>query len=300
MTTDKKGIMLTPGELSVVTVGTFDGVHRGHRAVLDEVRSIAEAEDLTPLAITFDRHPLEVIAPHRAPDMLTTIAERNERIQNAGVKPVIVSFTQDLRNTTAAGWMRRLHDDYGARVLVLGYDNTFGCDGLNLSTADYQAIGRNYGIRVLTAPRLPGCSSSAARKAVADGRMEDAREILGYDYQIEGPVVHGHEIGRTIGIPTANISVEPGVGLPAQGVYAADCRVGGRTLRAVVNVGPRPTVSSSGKWTVEAHLIGFTGELYGEKVRVHFLKRLRDTRKFPDLNALRKQIESDIAAALKL
>lgn len=285
---------------SAVTVGTFDGVHRGHRAVLATLALRAAEEGLAPLAITFDRHPLEVVAPDRNPGLLCSPDDRDDMISDCGVKPVRLRFNEELRSTTAADWMRQLKDKWNARLLVLGYDNTFGCDGLDMAITDYRRIGSHIGITVEEAPVVGGCSSSAARKAVAGGRMDEAERILGRPFSISGCVEKGQKLGRTIGIPTANISPDPKIVLPAPGVYCAFARLAGKhegkqeKFMAVVNVGAKPTVSEDSKCGIEAHLLGFHGDLYGKNLTVDFQDRLRDTVKFPSLAELKDQIWRDI------
>lgn len=289
--------------MSVVTVGTFDGVHRGHRAVLDCVKSVAEAEGLKPLAVTFDRHPLEVVAPDRAPGLIMSPAARDSEIAACGVNPVRVRFDASTRSTTVAGWLRMLHDTWGARVVVVGYDNTFGCDGLEMDVADYKRAAGRLGMGVEVAPVVPGVSSSAIRRALNQGDIAAAISLLGHPYAIEGVVEQGRKIGRTIGVPTANISVDRRLMLPDPGVYSAHiCTLSGNGTpeewhKAVVNIGPRPTVDSTGRTGVEAHLLDFEGDLYGRSVRLEPGLRLRDIRRFGSLAELKAQIDSDIRQA---
>lgn len=283
--------------LTAVTVGTFDGLHRGHAAVLGQLSGLARAEGLRPLAVTFDRHPLEVVAPRRAPQMLMTPDARDAAIRSLGVDVRRVAFTEALRRTTAAGWLRRLHDDYGARLVLLGYDNTFGCDGLELGVEGYAAEAARLGMRLEVGKVLPGCSSSAIRRALLAGDTAAASQMLGHPYVLEGEVRPGRQLGRTIGVPTANVATDPRILIPSPGVYAATATAAGRDYPAVVNIGPRPTVSDSPEVTVEAHLIGFDGDLYGKTLPLAIGPRLRDIRKFDNLALLEAQIRLDIAQA---
>lgn len=278
----------------IVTVGTFDGLHRGHEVVLGVLLEESVRLGLEPLAVTFDRHPLETIAPARAPRLLMDPEVRDEMIRARGIVVEQINFTEDVRSLTAEEWMIRLRDDYGASVIVLGYDNTFGSDGLNMSIEDFRAIGRRLGLEVESAPVVAGCSSSAIRKALAAGEVEKANEMLGRPYCITGTVIHGRELGRTIGIPTANVSCGPGRAVPENGVYSATVTAGGNTHRSVVNIGSRPTVTDSGQTGIEAHLLDFKGDLYGKTIEIKFIGRLRDEKKFSDVDALRKAIEADI------
>lgn len=280
------------------TVGTFDGVHRGHQMLLESLRTAASAGGLTPVAYTFDRHPLEIVAPARAPKMLCSPGERCARIAAMDVVPQVLPFTEELRHLTAREWMSWLRDERGAELIVIGYDNTFGSDGRGLSPIDYMALADELGIALIEAPVVPGISSSAIRKAVAAGDVESASEMLGRQYAITGKVVAGKQIGRSIGVPTANLEVKEDIAIPAGGVYAAKVSIGkGEECAAVVNIGTRPTVDACGIASIEAHLIGFQGDLYDRTLALSFIRRLRDERRFESLTALKNQIAIDIESA---
>ena len=282
----------------VATVGTFDGVHRGPRAVLQTVKRIADAEGLRPAVITFDRHPLEVVAPERAPKRLMTPADEAATLASLGLEVEVIPFTRELMGLSAGEWMERMARDMGVRTLVVGYDNTFGRDGIDMSVADYIRLGRLHGIEVVKAPIVPAISSSAIRRAVGEGRVEKAAGMLGRPYSLEGTVEQGNRLGRTIGFPTANLRPEAGRLVPANGVYSADAILpGGERRRAVVNIGVRPTVGDNLRPTVEAHIIGWHGDLYGKELTLEFLRHLRDERRFDSLDSLKRQIEADTAEA---
>lgn len=283
---------------TAAAVGTFDGVHLGHIAVLGCLRDEAAARGLKPLAITFDRHPLALIAPGRAPSAITTLGRKEELIMKEGVKPVVMPFDEQLRSTTAADWMQMLADKLGTRCLVVGYDNTFGSDGVTLSIADYKEIGARIGMSVVEAPMIPGISSSAIRKAIAAGNVEGAAEMLGRHFSLPGVVVEGNKLGRTIGFPTANLLPEAGLVIPGTGVYAAIAILpDGSRRHAVVNVGVRPTVRRGNDLTIEAHIIGWSGNLYGMPLKIVFHNRLRGEIQFNSIDSLRRQIEKDAADA---
>lgn len=282
----------------VAAVGTFDGVHLGHVAVLSEVKEIAELHSLEPIAITFDRHPLALINPDRAPLAITTLEKKTDLITKAGVTPVVLPFDETLRATTARDWMRMIHDRMGVEHLVVGYDNTFGSDGVALSIADYRHIGEESGITVSEAPLVEGISSSAIRKAIASGDVKDANSMLGRCFSLPGIVVEGNKLGRTIGFPTANLMPDPGLVVPANGVYAAIAILpDGKKERAVVNIGVRPTVRRGNDLTIEAHILDWHGDLYGHHVAIIFQERLRGEIQFNSIDALRAQIEKDASKA---
>ena len=289
-----------PQSRRAATVGTFDGVHRGHIAVIEKLKAVGAQARMTPTVITFDRHPLSVVAPEHAPRRLMMPDKEAERLRSMGVEVEIVPFTPELMRLTAAQWMQRMKSEMNVDALVVGYDNTFGCDGVDMSVADYIRLGQNEGIVVSEAPVISGSSSSAIRRALTAGDVEKAGEMLGYRYTLEGNVVHGRQLGRTIGFPTANLAPDAFMLVPANGVYAADAGVpDGRRFRAVVNIGNRPTVGNGLGRTIEAHIIGYSGDLYGQPLRLEFLRRLRNERQFASLDALRGQITADVEAALR-
>lgn len=282
-----------------VTIGTFDGVHRGHRLVLDTLKREAKARGLQPVAITFDRHPLELVAPERAPGSLTGTDRKAELIRREGVEPLVLPFTEQLRGMRAYEWLDYIHRKYNVRLLVAGYDNTFGSDGIDMSIADYKAMGESIGIEVIAAPEEAGVSSSAVRKAVKAGDIAKARALLGHMPEIEGKVSPGFHVGSEIGFPTANLQISPMTALPARGVYAAMAYIDNSPagLPAMVNIGYRPTFEgtdkSSGHQTVEAHIIGEDDVLYNKKLRLDFLDRLRDEKKFESVEELIRQLNKD-------
>lgn len=276
---------------SVVTVGTFDGVHRGHCEVIRELKEYAALQGLCPVVVTFDRHPLEVVAPARAPKLLQRREDRDVELRRLGVEVEEVAFTPALSHLTAGEWMDELRRRYAAEALVTGYDNKFGKDGHDLTSEDYRVLGERHGLSVLTARELPGVCSSAIRAALQDGEVARAAGMLGRNYILRGRVVEGRKLGRTIGFPTANVAVDPRMQLPGAGVYVA--RLDGR--KAVVNIGTNPTVSEDNPLTVEAHIPDFEGDLYGKNVELEFVDRIRPERKFGSLEALRAQIAEDVA-----
>ncbi len=287
----------------IATVGNFDGCHRGHRKVLSTLINEGAHRGLSPLVITFSNHPLDIIAPERAPRSLMTPDEKKERLEKIAGNCVMLEFTPELCRLTARQWLERMRDEYDVQAIVLGYDNTFGADGRQLSQDDYIALGRDTGIDIIIADAVAGCSSSLARKAVTDGDMTHAAEILGRYYRFPGRVAHGDRIGTSIGIPTANIDPTAQVIIPPAGVYAGYLRVPAdknskEYRQAVINVGHRPTVDPnlSHSLRIEAHLPGWQGDIYDTDTEILFVKRLRDERRFDSLPLLKEQIDKDILA----
>lgn len=297
---------------TVATIGVFDGVHRGHRLLFEQLQSLARAEGLQPVIYTFRQHPLEVLRG-QAPAMLTTLEERVVMLQRfAEVR--LLDF-REVQHLTAEDFMHRLHDEDGVQTLLMGYDHRFGSDRLT-DFADYQRLAALVGLQVRHATEcldegLP-VSSSRIRHLIEQGRIEDANRLLGYPYAISGVVVHGNGIGSTLGFPTANISYSPSKLLPLSGVYSATVDIqdieqsnfplfegvrGSRdSFDAVVNIGTNPTVGNI-RTTVEAHLLDFSGSLYDHTLTIHFQRFIRPEHRFSSLAALTDQIRSDLRTA---
>jgi len=286
---------------TVVTVGSFDGVHRGHQAVLAEIARRAAAAGRTSLLVTFDPHPLEVVNPEAAPRLLTTADEKREALAETAVDRVVVlPFTRELSQLSAAEFVTDvLRRRYDMADLVLGHDHGFG-RGRGGDVETVRRLGREqgFGVDVVDAVREDGqpISSTVIRAAVAHGELDRAARWLGRPYSLSGVVEHGAGRGRTIGIPTLNLTPAPRKLLPPDGVYAVRVTVGGRTYGGMMNQGPRPTFGVTARG-LEIHLFDFAGDVYGERVRVEWVRRLRDVRTFPSREALVAQLEHDRAAA---
>ncbi|MCH5232035.1 MAG: riboflavin biosynthesis protein RibF [Muribaculaceae bacterium] len=278
----------------VAAIGTFDGVHRGHRSVLDTLVDVGLRNNLLPVAITFSNHPLSLIDPSRLPRTLTPTGKKVKLLEQAGVKPLVLEFDEELRSKKADEWLGILHDKFDVETLVIGYDSTFGSDGVNLSMNDYRQLAEKNGINLVVAPELKNVSSSAIRKAVGNGEMEKAAEMLGRTYSLRGKVEKGNSLGHTIGFPTANVKPDPDIAIPASGVYAARVKApDGKVYPAMVNIGTRPTVKRGNDIVIEAHLIGWEGDLYGKQISIRFVKRLRDEKQFGSIEELKEQLRHD-------
>ena len=297
------------GELnrpSVITIGAYDGVHRGHRAVIAQVRELARSLDCQSVVVTFDRHPASVVRPESAPKLLTDSDQKLELLAETGVDVTcVVKFDEAKAQMTAEDFARSvLSDGLNTKVVVVGEDFHFGHRRQgNVETL--RKLGAELGFRVepITLIERPDgvsepVSSTAIRRALAGGQVEVATELLGRTYEVRGEVVRGDQRGRTIGFPTANIAVPQAMCLPADGVYAGRFTdQQGRTWMCAVNLGRRPTfVEHSEHSLLEAHLLDFEGDLYGQRVRVTFEKFLRSERKFDGLESLRAQLVADVAA----
>lgn len=275
----------------------FDGVHAGHRHLLGQLRDRAESAGLRPLVITFSNHPLDVIAPGRAPRLLTSADGKRRLLSEAipGARIEVMPFDETLRNTTAAGFLALLRERYGVRELLLGFNNRFGHDAPR-DFAGYQRLGREAGVEIQLATECAGASSSAVRALLDQGDVAGAARLLGRPYSISGHVEAGRQIGRTIGFPTANVKPDDARRLvPAPGVYAC---LADNTVPAMVNVGCRPTIADGLDTTIEAHLIGIDADLYGRAMTLDFVERLRPERRFDSLDALAAQLQADRDATL--
>lgn len=283
------------------TVGMFDGVHLGHRLVIDQLCAAAAVRGLLPTVITFDCHPLSIINPARAPRLLSTVEQKVRMMVDYGVKDVVVlHFDEVLRNLSAAEFMVMLHDRYGVELLLVGHDHRFGKDR-SQEFDDYCRIGEECGITVVRSEELviPGCGhplcSSSIREALDEGDIRLATRQLGHPFSIQGKVGHGRNIGHTIGFPTANlVPFVPGQQLPKPGVYGGRAVIqGGQCYPAMINIGTNPTVSHDNCLKIEAHLLGYEGDLYDAILDLTFTERLRDEQKFPSLQALKAQLKAD-------
>lgn len=284
------------------TVGTFDGVHLGHRSVLARLSALARENGLKAMVVTFDRHPLAGIRPEAVPPLLTSARSREALLcECPGIdRVVMLPFDEHLRSLTASGFLRLLHDDFGVRLLLMGHDNSFGSDRLRGLDA-YVRAGAGVGVRVVGAPQVSVhgndavvCSSSI-RKALAESDIATANALLGRPFELSGTVVSGRRIGHTIGFPTANISVSPSMLVPAPGVYAClAVTPDGVSRPAMVNIGHNPTVASSdAPLSVEANIIGWSGDLYGQTLRLRFIAFLRHEQRFPSVDELSQALSRD-------
>lgn len=293
-----------PATGSMAAVGSFDGVHLGHRYLFRALCSEAQRRGLSAMAVTFRQHPLSVLRPASAPRLLTTLDERLALIEATGVDYcVLLDFTPAMASLSAEEFMSQLlRERYNVRALLMGYDHHIGSDREH-SFEHYVEAGKAAGVEVVRAAEYRpesglAVSSSAVRRAVENGEMEKASLMLGRPYNICGPVAHGRHVGTTLGFPTANIdTAKQGKVMPRGGVYAAIAEVGDRRYRAVVNIGSRPTLDNGSDVTTEAFLLDFDGDLYDREVNLQFVVRMRDEKRFSSLTALRDAIAADAESA---
>jgi riboflavin kinase/FMN adenylyltransferase len=288
----------------VLALGNFDGLHRGHLKIIERVKRGAVEHGGTPMAMTFDPHPPRVVRPDKAPPLLMTTAQRIEAIGAAGVQCVaIVRFTSAMSQwepdqfvrAVLVDWLRVAEVWVGANFLF-GHDRTG-----NFTTL--RTLGQRYGFRAdkIDPVRYKEfvVSSTRIRRLVAEGRMDEAGALLGRQYSIDGVVVEGRRRGRELGFPTANLRTDNEL-LPPHGVYATTLTMGREVRASITNVGLRPTFGDTMATTIETHVLGFSQDLYGQQVRLGFVQRLRDERRFEDVDALRAQIEVDVQRAGRL
>ncbi len=307
----------------VACTGFFDGVHRGHRAVLDEVIRIASSKGCKSAVITFWPHPRAVLQQDAVRfRLLNSLEEKQKLLHSIGIDEVhILPFDREFaRQTTEEFFRKYLKVKFAVRTLVVGYDHRVGSD-LNQTQEEMFAIARNLGINpvriekfgegdiedsnlkgtrdfradnLVIAKEKINISSTKIRECLENGKIEHANYMLGYRYQLEGVVVEGQRIGRTLGFPTANIKLyEPLKLLPSDGVYAVWVEAFGKTYRGITNIGTRPTVSFGNEKTIETHILDFDEDIYGLSLKIEFAGRLRNEQKFASLEELKLQLFKD-------
>lgn len=288
----------------VLALGNFDGLHRGHLKIIERVRRGAAEHGGTPMAMTFDPHPPRIVRPDKAPPLLMTKAQKIEALGQAGISCVaVVRFTHEVSQwdpetfvrTVLVDWLRVSEVWVGANFLF-GHERSGNFSLL-------RTLGQRYGFRAdkIDPVRYKEfvVSSTRIRRLVTEGRMDEAGALLGHQYYVDGEVVEGRKRGREIGFPTANLRTDNEL-VPPHGVYATTVTIDGIAHASITNVGLRPTFGDTLQATIETHVLGFSGDLYGRQVRLGFVQRLRDERKFDDVDSLKAQIEADVRRAERL
>ena len=289
---------------SWVTVGVFDGVHRGHQQVINKLTAGAQAQGVPAVVLTFDPHPAKVLGRGQI-KLLTLPGERAKLLGDLGVDVVITHpFDRDVAEITAFDFMQRLKTQLGLSHMVLGYDSTLGKNREG-NAARLEEIGSELGYTIETVTALGDesgvISSTEIRKLISVGNVSEAARLLGHPYRLQGLVAHGDQRGRTIGFPTANLSYAREKIIPAGGIYACWADVRGKRHKAAVNIGTNPTFTPENEtMQVEAYLLDFDQEIYDELVTLDFVTRLRDELKYDSVQALIEQIERDVIQTREL
>ncbi len=291
---------------TVVTSGTFDGVHQGHRKILDQVVDKARTTGRKSVLLTYWPHPRFVLHQNdETLKLLTTFDEKAELIQEAGMDYLVrIPFTEEFSQLEAAEFVRSiLIDHLNTTSFVIGYDHHFGKD----RSGNFEYLQRNaseFGFEVVEIPRQDiddvGVSSTKIRQALKEGRVDDASTLLGRDYSLSGQVVHGDQLGRGIGFPTANIWVPESYKLiPTSGSYATNVELEIGKFSGMTNIGVRPTVNGSQR-RIEVNILNFEEDIYDQDIRISFVKKLRDERRFDNMNDLKRQLEKDREETIKI
>lgn len=296
----------SPQQPLFAALGVFDGVHRGHRAVIARVETEAAARGLSSAVITFRAHPQQVLRPQVPFRLLTSPEERETLLRQTGIDRVIfLNFTYEMSLLSAFEFLQILSSRYRVKGLIIGYDHRFGhnrAEGFD----DYVRYGRELGMEILHADELVTdagpVSSSIIRKLLLQGDLTTANHLLSYPYTLHGHVVNGFHVGRELGFPTANIDIDyPDKLIPANGVYAVRTTLpDGRRYNGMLNIGNRPTLNRPNDYSIEAHLFDFSGNLYGSSLTVELMRYIRPEQTFANIEALRAQLVADEAAIRKI
>ena len=290
---------------SVATIGFFDGVHLGHRYLIDQVKIAASQCGWCSSIITFPVHPRQVIQSDYQPSLLSSPEEKIELLASTGIDNcILLPFTRELSMLTAWEFMQLLYDKYKVRMLVIGYDHRFGHNRAE-TFEDYCRYGRDLGIHIMQATAYTQeqdkVSSSAIRRALLSGDVMTAHKYMGYNYFLEGTVVSGYQVGRKIGFPTANLRVDfPYKLIPSIGVYAVRVQVAGQQWKGMLSIGYRPTINNGNDLSIEVHILDFQGDIYNQKMRLEFIEFLRPEVKFDSVDELIAQMHQDKEETIKV
>jgi len=290
---------------TVATIGFFDGVHLGHRYLINQVKIAASQCGWCSSIITFPIHPRQVIQSDYQPQLLSSPEEKIELLATAGIDNcILLPFTRELSKLTAWEFMQLLYEQYKVRMLVIGYDHRFGHNRAE-TFEDYCRYGRELGIHIIQATAYTQeqdkVSSSAIRRALLTGDIVTSSKYLGYNYFLEGTIVDGYKVGRKMGFPTANLQVDfPNKLIPSTGVYAVRASINGQQWKGILNIGHRPTLNNGNDLSIEVHILDFQGDIYNQKMRIEFIGFLRPETKFNSVDELVLQIHKDKEEAMKL
>ncbi len=282
------------------TVGIFDGVHGGHRFLLDELKTLAGERKLGTTVITFAEHPRKVLNSHFKPEILTTLSEKIALLEAAGIDNcIVIDFTIQMAQLSAYEFIKTvLFEKYEVKALLVGHDHRFGHnreDGF----PEYKQYGNSLGMEVFEDIQYKTdldqhINSTAIRAALRAGNIEKANRMLTYSYSVTGKVVEGFRLGRKIGFPTANLEPNhPDKLIPANGVYAVKVRWNNHYYMGMLNIGNRPTVANDGRISIEVHLLDFNEDIYSQEIEIIFIQKIRDEQKFNSLDELMSQLQKD-------
>ena len=282
------------------TIGLFDGVHAGHRYLIDSLKKEAEKRGLKSMVLTFNNNPKQVLRTNFKPQLLTTPDEKRVQLQSLQLDSIVeLDFTKEMAALSAFDFIQQvLYDKYQVGLLLVGHDHRFGKDRID-GFPEYAAYGKQTGIEVIEAaqfstPSLKQISSSTIRTALANGKIEQATALLSYPYSFEGEVISGYKVGRKIGFATANLKpVHPDKIIPGLGVYMVKIFWQNRPYKAMMNIGRRPTMDNDNNISLEVHILDFQEEIYGQILKVSFLKKIRDEKKFNAVEDLVEQLKKD-------
>ena len=290
----------------VVATGFFDGVHVGHRLVIQQLTEAAAVRGDESMVVTFWPHPRNVLQKEaRSLRLLTTLMEKKDILLGLGVDKVeILQFTKDFSSLTTEEYLRMLMERYGTKAILLGYDNRMGCDAKGVD--EVARTAERLGLEVIRTDMVPSdkgyaVSSTKIRERLEEGDVEAAAQMLGYRYSLHGVVVAGNRLGRTIGFPTANMQLyEPLKLIPGNGVYFVRVQTLDRELYGMCNIGCRPTVGAGNARTIETNIFDFDEDIYGLDLKITFIAKIREEVRFDSLEELKKQLENDRNSCLSL
>ena len=279
-----------------IALGSFDGLHKGHLSLINEVKKISSENNGFSAVLTFTRHPLEEICKEKAPKLIMKNEYKFEVLDKAGIDFVIMrEFNKKFMEKTPEEFIKMLIEEYNVKGIVVGFNYKFGYKNTgNVELLKELAPKYGYILRVMDPFVYKGevISSTRIRKAISEGNVKDARNMLSRPYSIEGEVVHGKKLGRTIGFPTANIKIEKNLVIPAKGVYYTNILYNNNIYRAITSVGNNPTVNGE-KLSIEPFILNFDKEIYGEVIRIYFIERMRNEKKFDSIDDLVEQLKKD-------
>jgi riboflavin kinase/FMN adenylyltransferase len=291
----------------VATVGFFDGVHAGHRFLIEELKGIAKLQDLKSIVVTFAVHPRKVLNAEFQPELLTTLPEKLTQLESTGIDGcVVLDFTPDMAKLSAYDFLKTvLKEQFNVQTLLVGHDHRFG-HNREEGYPEYKKYCEELGMNILKATEYntdvdKNISSSEIRVALKKGDVELANRLLTYPYSIQGSVIEGFKNGRAIGFPTANIDThDPDKLIPAIGVYAVWVEWNERKLKGMMNIGHRPTLENGQNISLEVHIIDFHEDIYHQFLKIEFIHKIREEQKFNGIDALKEQLQKDKITVMAL